>query len=74
MAKKEKEEEEETKEVDITGYDQGNNGERESIWQVVCFTQQDWSRLVDKFKDSVSISSLTFSKEIIKNVHSRNLT
>ncbi|XP_024946564.1 bromodomain-containing protein 4 isoform X2 [Cephus cinctus] len=24
----------------------------ESVWQVVCFTQQDWGRLVDKFRNS----------------------
>ncbi|XP_011502520.1 PREDICTED: uncharacterized protein LOC105365923 [Ceratosolen solmsi marchali] len=26
--------------------------DKESIWQVVCFTLQDWNRLVEKFKDS----------------------
>ena len=55
---KEEEEEEETKEEDSLAFDQGDTEDRESIWQVVCFTQQDWSRLVDKFKGSVSISLL----------------
>lgn len=50
MAKKEQEEEEkeETSLID-------ENKGRESVWQVVCFTQQDWSRLVEKFRDSVII-------------------
>ncbi|OAD53447.1 Cat eye syndrome critical region protein 2, partial [Eufriesea mexicana] len=44
---KEEEEEEEKKEDSLI------HGERkESVWQVVCFTQQDWSRLVEKFRDS----------------------
>lgn len=50
---KEKEEEEE-KEEDCLVSD-SEDCERESIWQVVCFTLQDWSRLVEKFKDSVSL-------------------
>nr|XP_033340937.1 serine/arginine repetitive matrix protein 2-like isoform X1 [Megalopta genalis] len=44
---KEEEEEEEKKE-DCLIYEEG----KESVWQVVCFTQQDWSRLVEKFRDS----------------------
>lgn len=44
---KEEEEEEEKKEDSLI------SGEgKESVWQVVCFTQQDWSRLVEKFRDS----------------------
>nr|XP_012138018.1 PREDICTED: PHD finger protein rhinoceros isoform X3 [Megachile rotundata] len=44
---KEEEEEEEKKEDSLI------HGEgKESVWQVVCFTQQDWSRLVEKFRDS----------------------
>lgn len=46
---KEEQEEEEKEEASLI-----NNG-RESVWQVVCFTQQDWSRLVEKFRDSVII-------------------
>lgn len=50
---KEEEEEEEKKEDSLI------SGEgKESVWQVVCFTQQDWSRLVEKFRDSVIISSI----------------
>lgn len=48
---KEEQEEEEKEEASLI-----NNG-RESVWQVVCFTQQDWSRLVEKFRDSVIIAS-----------------
>lgn len=48
-----KEEEEEEKEENNLIYK--TNKERESVWQVVCFTQQDWSRLVEKFRDSVSM-------------------
>ncbi|CAK9797561.1 Chromatin remodeling regulator CECR2 [Anthophora quadrimaculata] len=44
---KEEEEEEEKKEDSLI---QGEG--KESVWQVVCFTQQDWSRLVEKFRDS----------------------
>ncbi|XP_076225247.1 uncharacterized protein LOC116430496 isoform X2 [Nomia melanderi] len=44
---KEEEEEEEKKE-DCLIHEEG----KESVWQVVCFTQQDWSRLVEKFRDS----------------------
>ncbi|XP_015114343.1 bromodomain-containing protein 4 [Diachasma alloeum] len=46
----EKEEEEEN-EVDHLISDSLHDS-RTTVWQVVCFTQQDWSRLVDKFKDS----------------------
>lgn len=49
MAKEEEEEKEEASLID------GENKGRESVWQVVCFTQQDWSRLVEKFRDSVMI-------------------
>ncbi|XP_035719781.1 protein split ends-like isoform X2 [Vespa mandarinia] len=45
-----KEEEEEEKEENNLIYK--TDKERESVWQVVCFTQQDWSRLVEKFRDS----------------------
>jgi len=51
---KEEQEEEEKEEANLINSD----NERESIWQVVCFTQQDWSRLVEKFRDSVIIISL----------------
>ncbi|XP_054013153.1 protein PRRC2C isoform X1 [Hylaeus anthracinus] len=44
---KEEEEEEEKKEDGLI-QEEG----KESVWQVVCFTQQDWSRLVEKFRDS----------------------
>ncbi|XP_076169540.1 uncharacterized protein LOC143147811 isoform X2 [Ptiloglossa arizonensis] len=44
---KEEEEEEEKKEDSLI-HEEG----KESVWQVVCFTQQDWSRLVEKFRDS----------------------
>lgn len=47
-----KEEEEEKEEASLIDF---GNKERESVWQVVCFTQQDWSRLVEKFRDSVII-------------------
>lgn len=47
-----KEEEKEKEEASLI--DSENKG-RESVWQVVCFTQQDWSRLVEKFRDSVMI-------------------
>lgn len=53
LEKEEKEEEE--KEEDCLVSADGEDCERESIWQVVCFTLQDWSCLVDKFKDSVSL-------------------
>ncbi|XP_018057788.1 PREDICTED: PHD finger protein rhinoceros-like [Atta colombica] len=46
---KEEQEEEEKEETSLIN--NGNDG-RESVWQVVCFTQQDWSRLVEKFRDS----------------------
>ncbi|OXU17702.1 hypothetical protein TSAR_001147, partial [Trichomalopsis sarcophagae] len=46
------EEEEEEKEEDCLVSADSEDCERESIWQVVCFTLQDWSRLVEKFKDS----------------------
>ncbi|KAG5310527.1 CECR2 protein, partial [Acromyrmex insinuator] len=46
---KEEQEEEEKEEASLIN--NGNDG-RESVWQVVCFTQQDWSRLVEKFRDS----------------------
>lgn len=49
VAKEEEEEKEEASLID------GENKGRESVWQVVCFTQQDWSRLVEKFRDSVMI-------------------
>lgn len=60
VAKEEQEEEEKEEASLING---GNNG-RESVWQVVCFTQQDWSRLVEKFRDSVIIILLLKKKEI----------
>lgn len=51
------EETEEEKEQDSLVYEgvdnKGLETEKETIWQVVCFTHQDWSRLVEKFKDSV---------------------
>lgn len=50
MAKEEEEEEE--KKEDCLIHEEG----KESVWQVVCFTQQDWSRLVEKFRDSVIVS------------------
>ncbi|KAJ8666867.1 hypothetical protein QAD02_008529 [Eretmocerus hayati] len=46
----EKEEEEEEGE-NCEPY-QSKDNERDSIWQVICFTPQDWDRLVEKFKDS----------------------
>ncbi|XP_043248732.1 flocculation protein FLO11-like isoform X2 [Colletes gigas] len=45
---KEEEEEEEKKEDSSLIHEEG----KESVWQVVCFTQQDWSRLVEKFRNS----------------------
>lgn len=48
------EEEEEEKEEDSLVNVYGDTKERQTVWQVVCFTQQDWCRLVDKFRDSVS--------------------
>lgn len=56
---KEEQEEEEKEEVSLI--DSENKG-RESVWQVVCFTQQDWSRLVEKFRDSVIIASVVRKK------------
>lgn len=47
---KEEEEEEEKKEDSLI-----RREGKESVWQVVCFTQQDWSRLVEKFRDSVIV-------------------
>lgn len=47
---KEEEEEEEKKEDSLI-----HGKAKESVWQVVCFTQQDWSRLVEKFRDSVIV-------------------
>lgn len=47
---KEEEEEEEKKEDSLI-QEEGKG----SVWQVVCFTQQDWSRLVEKFRDSVIV-------------------
>ncbi|XP_028047822.1 PHD finger protein rhinoceros isoform X2 [Monomorium pharaonis] len=44
-------EEQEEEEKEEAGLINGNN-RRQSVWQVVCFTQQDWSRLVEKFRDS----------------------
>lgn len=38
---------------------------RESVWQVVCFTQQDWSRLVDKFRDSVRFTIKIFMPHLV---------
>lgn len=55
VAKKEQEEEEKEEASLIND----ENKERESVWQVVCFTQQDWSRLVEKFRDSVTITFIT---------------
>jgi len=52
-----KEEKEETNLID-------ENKGQHSVWQVVCFTQQDWSRLVEKFRDSVMIIA------IFKNIDS----
>lgn len=52
VAKEEQEEEEKEETSLIDGESKG----RESVWQVVCFTQQDWSRLVEKFRDSVTIT------------------
>lgn len=49
-------EENKEKEEDSLICDLGVNQTRESVWQVVCFTQQDWARLVDKFRESVSKS------------------
>ena len=49
------EEEEEEKEEDCV-VPENEKKKKESIWQVVCFTLQDWSRLVEKFQNSVSIS------------------
>lgn len=54
----EEQEEEEKEEASLI-----NNG-RESVWQVVCFTQQDWSRLVEKFRDSVIIILLLSKKDM----------
>ncbi|XP_063984165.1 bromodomain-containing protein 4 isoform X2 [Diachasmimorpha longicaudata] len=45
------EEEEEENEADHLIADKVHDS-RTTVWQVVCFTPQDWSRLVDKFKDS----------------------
>lgn len=51
--RKRKREEKEEKEGEDSEDDSVHEENRESVWQVVCFTQQDWSRLVDKFRDSV---------------------
>ncbi|XP_043481901.1 protein split ends-like isoform X2 [Leptopilina heterotoma] len=48
---KEEEKEEETEE-NCLNLEESENAKNKSIWQVVCFTQQDWSRLVDKLKNS----------------------
>lgn len=48
-------EEEETEE-NCLNFEESENAKKKSIWQVVCFTQQDWGRLVDKLKNSVRIS------------------
>jgi len=50
---KEEQEEEEKEEINLIDENKG----QQSVWQVVCFTQQDWSRLVEKFRDSVMIIS-----------------
>lgn len=47
-------EENEEKEEDSLVFDLDLEKTRQTVWQVVCFTQQDWARLVDKFRDSVS--------------------
>lgn len=54
---KEKAKEEETEEI---SFDESEQVNEKRIWQVVCFTQQDWSRLVDKLETSVSISFINF--------------
>lgn len=41
--------------------------EKETIWQVVCFTHQDWSRLVEKFKNSVKRDKIVDSLENVRN-------
>lgn len=59
--RKRKREEKEEKEGEDSEDDSVHEENRESVWQVVCFTQQDWSRLVDKFRDSVIFFFLTQS-------------
>lgn len=49
---KEEEEEEEEEENDCLSHKENQEGN--SVWQVVCFTQQDWTRLAEKFRESVS--------------------
>lgn len=51
--------EEEEKEKEVDDYLDINIGvkTRDTVWQVICFTQQDWTRLVDKFRNSVRKSS-----------------
>lgn len=58
---KEEQEEEEKEEASLIN----SENKRESVWQVVCFTQQDWSRLVEKFRDSVIISPVE-KKRIVR--------
>ncbi|XP_058794615.1 protein split ends-like isoform X2 [Phymastichus coffea] len=60
------EEEEEEKEENCPVYTNRNKG-RESIWQVVCFTLQDWSRLVEKFKDSEFATERKLYKTLSKD-------
>lgn len=70
---KEEEKEEETEEEICLNFEEREHVKKKSIWQVVCFTQQDWSRLVDKLKNSVStpeylLQFTFFYCEILKNV------
>lgn len=57
-----KEEQEEKEKEEDSLIDSENIGQ-ESVWQVVCFTQQDWSRLVEKFRDSVIITVISAIQE-----------
>lgn len=38
----------------------------ESIWQVVCFTEQDWINLVQKFENSKHYSDVSLYKILVK--------
>lgn len=70
MAKEEQEEKEKEEASLINSRNKG----QQSVWQVVCFTQQDWSRLVEKFRDSVMTVSTKNNIHLCRKKHKIKLS
>lgn len=52
LSKEEEEEEKKENSDQVSSSEENNYVDKETVWQVVCFTIQDWGRLVEKFRDS----------------------